>query len=255
LVLKIVKKAKRGYQFRPVDGIEDHPRSNPGQRSGRVGLHAAHHRFIPDDHGDDSGAAAFGRGGLRIVDCFVEIARNDRIVRGSELRQHGGQDSTNILHGLGVFDSWFGGIVNRLPIQSVKLGIGMTVAYRTPDHFEGLEVVGLLAGSELRKRLAAKTGGKKEDGNRPDGEHAFTGRIARETATMILMAGFNWDDSEDIALALMEAHPDVDPLTVRFTDLHKWITALPEFAGDPAKSNEGKLEAIQMAWHEEYTDQ
>ena len=72
---------------------------------------------------------------------------------------------------------------------------------------------------------------------------------------MILMAGFNWEDSEDIALALMEAHPDVDPLTVRFTDLHKWITALPGFQDDPAKSNEGKLEAIQMAWHEEYTDQ
>lgn len=86
-------------------------------------------------------------------------------------------------------------------------------------------------------------------------EHVFNGRIAREPATMILMAGFTWDDSEDIALALMEAHPDVDPLTVRFTDLHKWITALPEFGDDPAKSNEGKLEAIQMAWHEEYTDQ
>jgi FeS assembly protein IscX len=72
---------------------------------------------------------------------------------------------------------------------------------------------------------------------------------------MFLMLGFTWEDSEDIALALMEAHPDVDPLTVRFTDLHKWITALPEFGDDPAKSNEGKLEAIQMAWHEEYTDQ
>ena len=71
---------------------------------------------------------------------------------------------------------------------------------------------------------------------------------------MILMAGFTWDDSEELALALMEAHPGVDPLTVRFTDLHKWITALPGFRGDPAKSTEGKLEAIQMAWHEEYTD-
>jgi FeS assembly protein IscX len=85
--------------------------------------------------------------------------------------------------------------------------------------------------------------------------HVFTGRIARETGTMILMAGFTWEDSEDIALALMEVHPGVDPLTVRFTDLHKWITALPQFGDDPAKSNEGKLEAIQMAWHEEYTDQ
>jgi FeS assembly protein IscX len=69
------------------------------------------------------------------------------------------------------------------------------------------------------------------------------------------MKGLKWDDSESIALALMEAHPGVDPLAVRFTDLHKWTTALPEFEDDPAKSNEGKLEAIQMAWHEEFTDQ
>jgi FeS assembly protein IscX len=72
---------------------------------------------------------------------------------------------------------------------------------------------------------------------------------------MILMAGMTWDNSEDIALALMEKHPGVDPLTVRFTDLHKWVTALADFRDDPAKSNEGKLEAIQMAWHEEYADQ
>jgi FeS assembly protein IscX len=71
---------------------------------------------------------------------------------------------------------------------------------------------------------------------------------------MILMAALRWEDSEEIALALMEAHPDTDPLTVRFTDLRQWVTELPEFADDPAKSNEGKLEAIQMAWHEEYTD-
>ncbi len=69
------------------------------------------------------------------------------------------------------------------------------------------------------------------------------------------MAALTWDDSEDIALALVEAHPDVDPLAIRFTDLHKWITALPGFADDPAKSTEGKLEAIQMAWHEEYKEQ
>ena len=52
----------------------------------------------------------------------------------------------------------------------------------------------------------------------------------------------------------MEAHPGVDPLTVRFTDLRQWIVELPGFEGDPAKSNESKLEAIQMAWHEEYQD-
>ncbi len=68
------------------------------------------------------------------------------------------------------------------------------------------------------------------------------------------MPALKWEDAEDIALELIEEHPGVDPLTVRFTDLHKWVIALPEFADDPAKSNEGKLEAIQMAWHEEYKE-
>ena len=69
-----------------------------------------------------------------------------------------------------------------------------------------------------------------------------------------LMAGLTWDHTENIALALHEKYPDVDPLTVRFTDLHKWIAELPDFGDDPSKSTEGKLEAIQMAWHEEYQD-
>ena len=64
----------------------------------------------------------------------------------------------------------------------------------------------------------------------------------------------NWQDAEDIALALIEAHPDVDPLSVRFTDLHKWVVALPGFTGEPKGSNEGILEAIQMKWVEEYRD-
>jgi FeS assembly protein IscX len=68
------------------------------------------------------------------------------------------------------------------------------------------------------------------------------------------MQGLTWDTTEDIALALYEQHPDLDPLTVRFTDLHKWVTQLEDFEDDPAKSTEGKLEAIQMAWHEEYED-
>ena len=67
-------------------------------------------------------------------------------------------------------------------------------------------------------------------------------------------ASYDWDSFEDIAIALCERFPDFDPLTVRFTDLHQWITELPGFTGDPAKSNEAKLEAIQMAWHEEYQD-
>jgi FeS assembly protein IscX len=61
-----------------------------------------------------------------------------------------------------------------------------------------------------------------------------------------------WKDAEDIGIALFEKFPDVDPLTVRFTDLHRWVTELPGFSDDPQKSNEGILEAIQMAWHEEY---
>ena len=63
-----------------------------------------------------------------------------------------------------------------------------------------------------------------------------------------------WNDSEDIALALVERHPDVNPLSVRFTVLHRWVTELAGFTDDPRASNEGKLEAIQMAWLEAYQD-
>lgn len=64
-----------------------------------------------------------------------------------------------------------------------------------------------------------------------------------------------WDDAENIALALLEKFPDTDPLTVRFTDLHRWVTELEGFADDPKASNEGKLERIQMAWHEEWKEE
>ncbi|MFY9227495.1 MAG: Fe-S cluster assembly protein IscX [Blastocatellia bacterium] len=63
-----------------------------------------------------------------------------------------------------------------------------------------------------------------------------------------------WTDIEDIGIALQEKYPDVDPLTVRFTDLHKWVMELPGFDDDAKNSNEKKLEAIQMAWYEEYQD-
>jgi FeS assembly protein IscX len=65
----------------------------------------------------------------------------------------------------------------------------------------------------------------------------------------------SWDDSEEIAEQLMEHHPDVNPLEVRFTDLHRWVTELADFHDDPQASNEGKLEAIQMAWLEEFQDE
>jgi FeS assembly protein IscX len=66
--------------------------------------------------------------------------------------------------------------------------------------------------------------------------------------------GLRWDDAEDIALELADAHESVDPLGVRFTDLHRFVTELPDFDDDPQTSTEGKLEAIQMAWLEEYRD-
>src|SRR5262245_38489198 len=61
-----------------------------------------------------------------------------------------------------------------------------------------------------------------------------------------------WRDAEDIAIALSERHPELDPLTVRFTDLHRWVTELPDFKDDPKGSNEKILEKIQMAWLDEY---
>ena len=63
-----------------------------------------------------------------------------------------------------------------------------------------------------------------------------------------------WQNAEDIAIRLVEEHPGTDPLTVRFSDMHAWIVALPDFKDDSKKSNEKILEAIQMGWHEEYQD-
>ena len=63
-----------------------------------------------------------------------------------------------------------------------------------------------------------------------------------------------WTDAEEIGIQLLEKFPAHDPLTVRFTDLHRYVTELPDFKGDPKASNEGKLEAIQMAWNEEVQD-
>ena len=65
----------------------------------------------------------------------------------------------------------------------------------------------------------------------------------------------HWEDAEDIAERLLQVYPDTDPLGVRFTDLHRWVTALEEFADDPQASSEGKLETIQMAWLELYKEQ
>lgn len=60
-----------------------------------------------------------------------------------------------------------------------------------------------------------------------------------------------WTDSREIAIALAEAHPDVDPKRVVFTDLYHWVLELPGFGDDPKHSGEKILEAIQMAWIDE----
>jgi len=60
-----------------------------------------------------------------------------------------------------------------------------------------------------------------------------------------------WTDSREIAIALADAHPDVDPARVRFTDLYTWVRTLPEFDDDPKHAGEKILEAIQQAWIDE----
>ena len=63
-----------------------------------------------------------------------------------------------------------------------------------------------------------------------------------------------WGDAEDLGILLADKFPDQNPLEVRFTELHRMVVELPVFADDPKGSNEAKLEAIQMAWHEEFVD-
>jgi FeS assembly protein IscX len=63
--------------------------------------------------------------------------------------------------------------------------------------------------------------------------------------------GLKWTDSRDIAIELAEAHPDVDPRSVRFTELMQWVLALPDFDDDPKHCGEKVLEAIQLAWMDE----
>jgi FeS assembly protein IscX len=60
-----------------------------------------------------------------------------------------------------------------------------------------------------------------------------------------------WIDITRIAEELHDQYPDIDPATVRFTDLHNWICGLEGFDDDPKRGGEKVLEAIQMAWIEE----
>ncbi|UCD28861.1 MAG: Fe-S cluster assembly protein IscX [Planctomycetota bacterium] len=68
------------------------------------------------------------------------------------------------------------------------------------------------------------------------------------------MSPLKWSDAEEIAIRLYESKPQQDPLQVRFTDLHQWVCELEDFDDDQSASNEGLLEAIQMAWLEEWQE-
>ncbi len=63
-----------------------------------------------------------------------------------------------------------------------------------------------------------------------------------------------WSDTEEIGIQLQEKYPEIEPYSVRFTDLHRYVIELAGFRGDPAKSTEPLLEAIQTAWNEEFED-
>jgi len=64
--------------------------------------------------------------------------------------------------------------------------------------------------------------------------------------------GLKWTDTRDLAIALSEKYPDVNPMTVRFTDLHQWVMGLSDFDDKLEHSGEKILEAIQMAWMDEH---
>ncbi|MDP8052137.1 Fe-S cluster assembly protein IscX [Pasteurella atlantica] len=63
-----------------------------------------------------------------------------------------------------------------------------------------------------------------------------------------------WQDTQDIAIELYDRDPDLDPKTVRFTDMHRWICELEGFDDDPQKSNEKILESILLKWLDEYDE-
>ncbi len=65
----------------------------------------------------------------------------------------------------------------------------------------------------------------------------------------------DWSDYREIGALLFEKYDTLDPLTVRFTDMHRWVLDLEDFHGTPDGSNEKRLEAIQMAWYEEWKDE
>ena len=65
----------------------------------------------------------------------------------------------------------------------------------------------------------------------------------------------DWTDFREIGAQLFEKYDTLDPLSVRFTDMHKWVLDIEDFGGAPEGAGEKRLEAIQMAWYEEWKDE
>jgi len=78
---------------------------------------------------------------------------------------------------------------------------------------------------------------------------------ARTRKRMEACVALKWTDTRSIGEMLFEKYDTLDPLTVRFTDMHKWVLDLEDFEGKPEESNEKTLEAIQMVWYEEWKDE
>jgi FeS assembly protein IscX len=82
-------------------------------------------------------------------------------------------------------------------------------------------------------------------------EKGDAGRFFPFTSSAGLPMPMKWTDTHEIAAALCDAHGEIDPRQIRFTDLHRWVTELPDFDDDPQRSNEKILEALQAAWIDE----
>jgi FeS assembly protein IscX len=65
---------------------------------------------------------------------------------------------------------------------------------------------------------------------------------------------WTWRDVDEIAMDLVEQHPNTDPLSVKLPDLKRLVAALPAFGDDPDSVTDANLEAIQAAWYDEFED-
>src|SRR5882672_2695311 len=107
---------------------------------------------------------------------------------------------------------------------------------------------GVGSGGDLAALLPGENRRRGSRDRDPEIHHQLRARRRRQEG---VNANMKWTDTQAIAIALTEAHPDVDPEQVRFTDLYQWVLALPGFSDDPKRCGEKILEAIQMAWIDE----